>query len=299
MIQDELRERRVIINKPNKRPYGVRVMFKIWTLGTVGNLEKVCLLTEAGLNLTISPTDKVPWEAGRPMQIELEGFASAADAESQGKKLALSLLWLAIRHGHALQLNYQTHEPVYVYERNRSSGWGGSGYADNIINQSEVINDLLTNYSELPDTNTKLFLSMEIFAASRLETSEKAKFLSMVSSLELLANRKQHGNEVKNHIKQILNELKCSKKINNEIKSSISSSIGNLKKESIGQSLKRFALENLPDFPNAAVVIEEAYKIRSQIIHSGRTKDSSVDLNEIMRELEKIIRAIYQKILDR
>ena len=299
MYSKELSERRIIVYKPHKRPYGVRVLFKTWTLGTLGNLENVCILTKTGLNLTITSSKKVPWEAGRPMQIELEGFASAADAESAGRKLTLALMWFAIKHGHALLLNYQTQEPGYVYDRNRSNGSGAFGYGDNIINPSVVINDLCVDNSEIPDTEPKLLLSMEVFAASKLETSERAKLLSMVSSFELLASRKRHGKEVKEFLNQVLKELKLDDQIDKEIKNSISSSIGSLKKESISQSLKRFVTEVVPEIQNASSIIDEAYKLRSQIIHSGRPKDSDIDISDTMAGLETIIRSIYSKILEK
>ncbi len=292
-------ERRTIVNKSHKRPYGVRILFKTWTLGTLGNLENVCLLTKTGLNLTITSSKKVPWEAGRPMQIELDGFASAAEAETTGRKLTMALLWHAIKHEHALLLNYKTQEPSYVYERNRSSGFSGFGYGDNIINQSTVIDHLCVDHSEIPDNDPKLLLSMEVFAASKLETSERAKFLSVVSSLELLASRKKHGKEVKEFINQILKKLKEDDQIDIEIKKSISSSIGCLKNESISQSLKRFATEVVPEIQNTSSIINEAYKLRSQIIHSGRPKDSDIDISDNMAKLEIIIRSIYTKILEK
>jgi hypothetical protein len=293
----EHNERNIIVYKTKKRPYGVRILFKTWTLGTLGNLENVCILNKTGLNITLTSTDKVPWEAGRPMKIELEGFASATDAEASGRKLTMVLLWHAIKHGHALMLTYQTPKPVYVFERNRSSGFGAFGYGDSIINQETVIESLSADYSQIPGNDQKLLLSMEIFAASKLETSERAKFLSMVNALELLPNRKKHGNKVKEFIDKIQKQLKENKEINKELKHTLSSTIGNLKKESISQSLKRYVAEILPEIANSSSTIDAAYKIRSQIVHSGQPKDSIKDINEIMIDLEMIIRTIYSKTL--
>lgn len=207
------------------------------------------------------------------------------------------LLWHAIKNGHALMLTYQTPEPVYVYDRNRSSGFGMSGYGDSIVNQKAFIESLAEDHSKVPGEDQKLLLSMEIFAASKLETSERAKFLSMVNALELLPSRKKHKKEINDFINNIQTLLKENEKIDNEIKHTLASSIGNLKKESITQSLKRYVSEILPEKEGAEGIIDAAYKIRSQIVHAGRPKDTDKDINEVMAELENIIRTIYSKIL--
>jgi len=294
---NELIERSIIVNKPMKRPYGVRIYFKTWTLGTLGNLEKVCLLTNDGLNLTIEPTNKVPWEAGRPMKIELEGFPNATQAESAGRKLTTLLLWHAISHGHSLLLNYQTPEPVYIYERNRSEGFSCFGIGDSIIQTQKVITNLCSKLANIPEISQKFQIAMELFAAARMESSERAKLISMISSLEMLPNKKSLGDEVKKFIRQTLKELKNNEQIDVGIKNSISSSIGKLKNESITQSLKRYVNEMLPEIPDGQFTIEKAYQIRSQIVHSGRADDSDIDLNDIISRIEHIIRAIFIKTL--
>jgi len=86
--------------------------------------------------------------------------------------------------------------------------------------------------------------------------------------------------------------------IENEIKHSLSSSIGSLKKESITQSLKRYVAEVIPENESAAEIIEDAYKIRSQIVHTGKIKDADKDIYDVTTELEGLMRSIYSKILN-
>lgn len=294
----ELTERNIIVFKSHKRPYGVRLTFRTWTLGTLGNLDNVSILNKSGLNITLTSSEMAPWECGRLMKIEVNGFASATQAEISGKQLAVILFWHAIKNGHALMLTYQTPEPVYVYERNRSSGFDMFGYADVSVDQKKFIESLSTDYTKVPYDDPKLLLSMEIFAGSKLETSERAKFLSMINAFELLPDRKKQKPEVHNFINHVLNLLNKNEEIKNEIKHNLASSIGSLKKESITQSLKRYVFEILPDHKNAAKTIEAAYAIRSQIVHAGKPKDADEDIYDVMIRLESLMKSIYAKILN-
>ncbi len=126
---------------------------------------------------------------------------------------------------------HQTPEPFYVYERNRSSDFGMSGYVDVSVNQKSFIESLSIDHSKVPCDDKKLLLSMEIFSASNLETSERAKFLSMVNALEILTNRKKHNKEINCFIDHIQIFLKENEEIDNEMKHNLSSSFENLKKE--------------------------------------------------------------------
>jgi hypothetical protein len=51
--------------------------------------------------------------------------------------------------------------------------------------------------------------------------------------------------------------------------------------------------------PDAAQAIDDAYALRSQIIHSGVPADLDVDLERESREISTIIRAMYASILKR
>jgi hypothetical protein len=295
MKKDPLHERSIIVSRPQKRPYGVRVQFRVQSLFAIGNLENVCIIMESGVFLTLSPGKTAPWEGGRRMELELEGFSTAAAAESSGERLVQALLWTAIKNKIALQLQYQSYEPAYVFERNRSSGISMSAYASVGTRPEKVVDSLYNTYSSLPVPDPSVLLSMEIFAGAKLETSERATYLAMVSALEPIAKAKPLGETVNIFVAKIIDDLNNTEDISQNLRNSLSGRIQQLCNESIRQSLKRFAKEVLPEMPNASSVIEEAYAIRSQIVHNGRPSDLDIDLNEKLHEIEEIILAIYEK----
>lgn len=288
-------ERKIILSRPEKRPYGVRIQFRLKTIGDIGNLENACILLDTGSFLTISPGKKAPWEGGEVMKIDLEGFSTAAAAEQSGRKLVQALLWTSIKNKSPLQLQYQSYKPTYIFERNRSQGLSCSAYSHRILNTKNIVNCLHDNYLNLPETEPSLLLSMEIFAGSKLETSERAIFLSMVSALEPLAKTKRLGEEVNQFIKTTIKNLKSCDNVPSAIHNSLTGRLNQLRNESIRQALKRMAIEIIPEITNASMVIDEAYNIRSQIVHNGQPSDLDIDFNEKLQGLEEVIVAIYKK----
>jgi hypothetical protein len=290
-------ERRIIISRPEKRPYGVRVQFRVLGAGTVGNLENISLPLSTGVFLTIAPGRKAPWEGGRRFVVTLEGFPTAASAEAAGRRAALSLLWIAVSLDIPLQLEYTGYEPGAVFERNRAEGdrveaYGEVGWAPEL-----VISEVQNAYSKLNKADPKLLLSMEIFCAARLESSRRAVFLALVSALEPLARIAKLGPAVSSFVDECLTRLRVDQAIAAEIKESLASRVGQLREESIRQALMRLAQETVPANPDAPRIIKEAYTLRSQLIHAGVPADLDVDLEAEGRAVSGVIREIYAGFL--
>jgi hypothetical protein len=92
-------ERSIILLRPEKRPYGVKVHFHVLTAGVLGNVEEVCVSLGTGAFLTIAPRRKAPWEGGRKFVITLEGFARVCKwncVNGQGNR-RMKIPWPSIR----------------------------------------------------------------------------------------------------------------------------------------------------------------------------------------------------------
>lgn len=291
-------ERAVILSQPTKRPYGVRVRIHLQTAGSIGNVEDVCVSLNTGAFLSIAPTRTAPWEGGKKYIVTLEGFPTAASAEASGRRLVQALLWMAVSVDAPLRLEYLSYEPASVFERNQSTGatceaYGEVGYAPNI-----VLGELQEAYALLREPNEKLLLSMEIFCAARLESSQRAVFLALVSALEPLAQEAPLGEAVNKFVAECTNLLKVSS-IPQELRASLEGRLNQLRQESIRQALKRLARETLPNQPEAPAAVDEAYALRSQLIHSGVPADLDIDLERESQSISAIIRDIYANILNR
>lgn len=292
-------ERVVILGQPNKRPYGVLVRIHLQTAGALGYVEEVCVSLNTGAFLSIAPTRSAPWEGGKKFVVTLEGFPTAASAEAAGRRLVQALLWMAVSTDAPLRLEYLSYEPASVFERNRSTGVTFEAYGEVGYSPTVVLGELQDSYACLAEPDDKLLLSMEIFCSARLESSQRTIFLTLISALEPLACEVPLGDMVNTFVAECVTKLKTSEDIPTELRTSLEGRLLQLRQESIRQALRRLARETLPNQPDAAQVIDKAYTLRSQIIHSGIPADLDLDLDRESRVVSRIIRDIYASMLNR
>ena len=292
-------ERQVILGQPNKRPYGARVRIHLQTAGALGGAEEVCVPLPSGAFLTVEPTHKAPWEGGKKYVVTLEGFATAAAAEAAGRRLVQALLWMAVSTDAPLKLEYLTYEPASVFERERSSGATCIAYGEVSSVPTVVFAELHDAYALLAEPDEKLLLSMEIFCAARLESSQRATFLALVSALEPLAKEEPLGPAVSLFIEECAQQLRTSADIQSELKASLEGRLLQLRQESVRQALRRLARTALPNQPEASRLIDEAYALRSQLIHKGVPADLDIDLENESQAVSRTIRALYASLLNR
>jgi hypothetical protein len=73
------------------------------------------------------------------------------------------------------------------------------------------------------------------------------------------------------------------------IESSLLGRLDNLSSESVLSAIRRAVIECLPGDANALEIVEEAYNLRSRILHDGTT---DADLNQKSQEVEAVIRRV-------
>lgn len=294
---DPLDERSKIVSRPEKRPYGTKLIFQVLDKGFLGNLEHVTILLDDGAYVTLAPERQASWEGGRRFSLTLEGFPTASQAEKHGRRLVQGLLWTSISLNFGLRLNYHTHEPTTVYDRLRLPGLSTWGEATTSFPPNWVIDRLRAAYMLPKLVDRTLLLSMEIFCASHLEASDRAIFLSTVSALEPLATAERLGPAVDTFIDDCLAQLENNNEIQPKHLQSVQGRLNELRKESIRQALKRLIRAKLPDEISAPDIIDYAYNLRSQLIHRGIPDDLDVDFSAETRKVSSIVKQLYAKEL--
>jgi hypothetical protein len=284
--------RQIIDESPNRRPYGAKVGIILDNAYQLRFQGEACLLVDDKSIVRILPSRNNP----QKFDVYLEGFATACEAEQKGLKLSLALLWAAISTKPSLRLDYHTPRPCMVYDRIQESGSRCmTSVSLTVAMDSSIMVELVKEiFSANIDVDEKLLVSMELFASAGLETTERARFVGLVSSLEPLAQSEAYDNpELKKLVDSFVSQLNTTS-IPENIKSSVKGRINELKKESISQAIKRLVKENFPENPDAVSTVEEAYNIRSKILHDGAF---DADLAQKSNEIEDIIRQIYSRIL--
>ena len=140
---------------------------------------------------------------------------------------------------------------------------------------------------------------MEIFCSARLESSQRATFLALVSALEPLAQEASLGPAAAAFVDQCVQQLLANADIQPELKSSLNGRLLQLRQESIRQALRRLARTALPNQPDAPQLIDDAYALRSQLVHNGVPADLDTDLERESQVVSRTIRALYSSLLKR
>jgi hypothetical protein len=162
-----------------------------------------------------------------------------------------------------------------------------------------VFAELHDAYALLREPDQKLLLSMEIFCAARLESSQRATFLALVSALEPLAEEAPLGSATTAFVDRCGQQLRSDADIPPGLKSSLEGRLFQLRQESVRQAVQRTARDALPNQPEVWQVIDDAYALRSQLIHRGAPAELDTDLERESEIVSRIIRALYASLLNR
>jgi len=292
-------ERQVIAASTKRRPYGVRLSFLLES-STKLNVDGECsLLISPDYLLRIAPSKSSARLSASDSQcwnVSVEGFATAGEAEQVGLKVSMGFLWAAVSGQYSLRLLYHTPLPCSVYDRTKRGGLRMSGSATLTISRN--INNIFEPLNRIVSSSTpadqRLLLAMELFASARMETTERSKFVGMVSSLEPLARQRIYDNhELERLIEAYQQELSESS-IDQDLRNSLRNKIDNLRVESISKAIRRLIADKLPGDADALATINEAYGIRSRILHDGAT---DADLEMKGREAEAVIRRVFEELV--
>lgn len=294
------KERKLITLNGQKRPYGAKITFQIQHTFCFGDLINVTLLLDSGAIATITPDRSASWEGNTRLQVSLEGFATATKAESEGTRFAQALLFSAVSLNIGLRLNYHSQEPAIVFERFPSTGLGLTVYGEGVSGWSQqvVLNEIIGAYNNSLIDNS-FILSMELYCAALLEPYGNARFITLVSALEPIAKQEDLGSSVSSFVDSALMVLSEAKDIETSLIDSLKGRVNLLRKESIRQALKRLSNSWFPNRKDVWQVIDRAYALRSELLHEGKLNDPDIDLFNETILISNILRAIYEKALDR
>lgn len=147
------------------------------------------------------------------VSIHLEAFSSACEAEQAGKMLALSLLWVAASKRFTLAFERWTGKyPFGVRDRTKPDGLGtrGEGHAYREVKPEEFHSIAEEAYKLNINVPSSLLTSMEFYASARLEVTERARFISLMTALEALSEQLDYGDEIAKLLAQMARQLKSS-----------------------------------------------------------------------------------------
>lgn len=289
-----------IANKPSVYPWGVKVDFMINSKGGFSDLngDNLSLLWHQDLILTLESRKIDPRfsDAGaKGYRLTASATDSASEAEAIGLKLAYSLLQFCIDKGWGVSLSWpDSPYPCRVIDRERGAGLSFQAFSQALcpVKISEFVGDLETSFSTHNDIPYSLLLSMELFASSHFENNQRSKLIMIVSALEALARQKDLSDELSEVISELTLVIKDTDIKDESLKRSLIGQVKNFKRESIRRALKRLLQEHTISQDDQRFV-DEAYQIRSSIVHEGKRVP---EISTINIKLERILREVYSRL---
>ncbi|MBF0233817.1 MAG: hypothetical protein HQK65_12380 [Desulfamplus sp.] len=294
MSRKKENNRTVIDSSKNRRPYGAKLTLLIEDDREFKIDAECSLLVSPNIIIRIKPANDATYLTKRCWDVYVEGFATAGEAEKCGLKVALGLLWGAFQNKFSARLLYHTPLPCVVYDRTASKGLTFSGHCTCLLSYAvkNIVKPLDEIVSSKNDLDQRLLVAIEIFTGAKMQTTERSKFVNLVSAIEPLAFQQKYENsELHSLISDFKSKLDLSD-IEPSIKVSLKGRIEQLKVESVSKAIRRIIKEKLPNDKYSLEVIEEAYGLRSKILHEGST---DADLQQKSNEVENVIRLLIEK----
>lgn len=142
------------------------------------------------------------------------------------------------------------------------------------------------------ELSAKQSLAFDLYFMSHFETSDQARFITLITAVESLIRRKKQSKQIREHIKSLI-DLTEKSTLDSDESEYLCKRLSELKSESINQACQRFSAEYLGDRQyngmRASEFFRECYKIRSQLVHNGKAKKVDRDCCPI-NELDRFIR---------
>jgi hypothetical protein len=104
----------------------------------------------------------------------------------------------------------------------------------------------------------------------------------------MAAEQQRYATDISAAIEQFKGQIKALR-LPLHIETSLMGRTDSLTTESVSSAIRRLLRETLPNDSRALQIIEEAYNLRSRILHDGTT---DADLYEKSREIEAVVRQI-------
>lgn len=232
--------------------------------------------------------------------VHLDAFPSASEAERAGRLLTTSLLWFAAFKRVTIGFRKRTGDYLFaIRDRTQSSGdtVEGKGRVFYKVTPEELASVAEQAFRSEVDVSQSVLVSMEFFAAARLEVTQRARFISLMTALEALAEQSDYGEEIGGVLLDIASQLESHPTLQGpdkeRLRASLSGRVKQLRKESVRQAILRSVREHIDDVETLRFV-DDAYGLRSKMLHEGH---HVAEVPNLCNRLEVVLVQAYSSIL--
>lgn len=136
-----------------------------------------------------------------------------------------------------------------------------------------------------PKLSPKQSLALELYGLSHFESSLRARFVTLVTVVEVLCERGKIPKHIQEHLRQ-LTEVTRSADLGETDKKALLRGLMSLKRESISKACQSLVKRCLDD--DASNQFKKFYKTRGTIVHRGKVR-AGVDLGADVNALDQLV----------
>jgi hypothetical protein len=217
-----------------------------------------------------------------------------------GGLLTTSLLWFATFKRVTIGFRNRTGDYLFaIHDRTQSPGltMEAEGRAFYKVAPDEIASVAEQAFRAKVDVSQSVLISMEFFAAARLESTQRARFISLMTALEALAEQMDYGEAVASVLSGIAGQIESHPDLqrpdSETLRTSLSERIKQLRTESVRQAIQRTLRQHISN-KDAMRFVDKAYGTRSKMLHEGYRV---AELPDLCNDLESILVQIYSSIL--
>jgi len=140
-------------------------------------------------------------------------------------------------------------------------------------------------YSLKVELTKKQILAAQLYNQSHFNSTDTARFLTLISVVEVLSERRLRSTDAQKLIDQM---IELTKSVKSPDMDSLRSSLSDLKQESIGSACRFLVKKHCGDIVNAKD-FSRFYTIRSVLVHRGEPPEGT-DFPQEIRRLDGIVR---------
>jgi hypothetical protein len=135
-------------------------------------------------------------------------------------------------------------------------------------------------------------LALELFSLSQFEEYGRSRLLTLISAVEVLARQQPSPDSVVAVVSELLVRVQASDLCSAQ-KCALSSRLGGLKRESIGEATRRFVAASIPrgslyNGKAGGDFIKDCYELRSDFSH-GRRRPDEREVTQAVSDLQRLV----------
>jgi hypothetical protein len=157
------------------------------------------------------------------------------------------------------------------------------------ISHSDLEEKVAESYAPDKALTKKQTLAAQLYSQSHFHLSDAARFLTLISAIEALAERQRRAPATVVLVNRMIEETAIAGDLEQSERKSLTDGLGNLKRESITSACRRLVKTHCGD--PAVEAFTRAYRIRSELLHNGEPSPETNLTVEVLR-LDPLVRGL-------